>query len=96
MMGSRFSLSDAVQDVRRKLIPLLVFAAMIVPVVAASLATTGDAQADAPCSGGTHEHYHFPFHFDEWHDHGLSYMDEAWYRVYHIHDHGDYRHTRCT
>lgn len=97
MTGSSLLISGAEEGVRRKIIALLVGVAVFVVVTAGSLATTANqAQAHAPCSGGSHSHYHFPFaHSDYWHDHGWQYSGGTWFRVYHIHNHNGYRYTSC-
>ena len=59
--------------------------------------TAPEASAHAPCSGGTHTHYHFFYgHSDYWHDHGTFWSGGHVYRSYHIHNHGDWRATQCT
>jgi len=76
---------------------ILALLAATVAMTGASLVASGnEAQAHAPCGGGSHWHQHWPAHRDYWHDHGTRMRDGHAYRIYHIHQHGAYRETRCT
>ena len=71
--------------------------ALAAVVAASGWGTNGNvAKAHAPCFGGSHWHQHWPAHSDYWHDHGTFVSGGSTYRSYHIHQHGDYRSTRCT
>jgi len=82
---------------RSRIIVLLGGVALTLALVLASLGSMAPpANADAPCRGGSHYHYHFPYaHSDYWHDHGLFRYGGRVYRSYHIHNHGGWRATLC-
>jgi hypothetical protein len=83
--------------IMRRIVALVSLVFAIAALAATTLATTSrTAEADAPCSGGSHWHQHWPLHRDYWHDHGWFERDGEVYRRYHIHQHGDYRETLCT
>jgi Ni/Co efflux regulator RcnB len=79
----------------RKIVALLAgVAAMAVSATASVSTSENEAQAHAPCQGGSHWHKHAA-HRDYWHDHGTFKRGGQVYRKYHIHPHGYYRAKRC-